>query len=195
MDAERPLRLSQEIALAGRGLWRLLRFDPRWPEPFDLTTGGFLRSFFGPALALPVFLIGEALIAQAAQEAVGAFSLTGAAAAYLFEALGFPLLIYLLARPLRMGDGYAAFVVVTNWAVLFLTLITSAAAFLVLLGAPGVSAFGLVALAAFCAQVFIIWRAARESLSHELAPVLLVVVLWVAVDTFADRLAAWVFGG
>ena len=49
--------------------------------------------------------------------------------------------------------------------------------------------FSLLTLVLLCLSVFFVWRAGRLTLSHEVAPVMLVVVLSVAVSAASDQVA------
>ncbi len=184
----RPPSLTAEVLRAGRGLLAVIAGDPAWQQRFDLTLAGFWRSFFGPALALPLYVFSSAVVTRALMEghAAPASVLWGAAAARALEAVAFPLLIALIARPLRIGEGYGAFIIVTNWASLYLDALLAVLALLALGGHDGLQAFGLLIPVLLCLSVFFVWRAGRVALSGEIAPVLLVVVLSVAVSAAAD---------
>ena len=127
--------LTREIAGAGVGVGRLIRYDPRWPEGFNPTADGFLRSFLGPLLALPFYLI-VAVVFAAVPAAGGAVApgpdaqvLWAAAVSQALNALAFPVIVGALARPLGFAEGYAGFVVVVNWTSLFLNMAAAAAMF------------------------------------------------------------------
>ena len=186
----RPPSLTADAVRAGRGVLAVMAGDPAWPKRFDLTAAGFWRSFFGPALALPLYVFSSALVTRALMDGhpVPASLLWGAAAARTLEAMAFPLLIALIARPMRIGAGYGAFVIVTNWASLYLDLLLALVSLLALGGHDGLQAFSLLIPILLCLSVFFVWRAGRIALSHEVAPVLLVVVLSVAVSAAADEI-------
>lgn len=185
---------GEAFAAAG-GLARLLRGDAAWPQRFDFTTSGFLRSFAAPLLALPLAVLGTALYLRATTGAAAPqAALMSTAAGQLIDAFGFPLLLALISGLLRFKAGYAAFVTVNNWAELYLNLMLTAAAPLALLGPGGASVFAFAALAMLCLSVVLVWRIARETLTHELAPIVLVVVLSVAWSTLADTLSHAMFG-
>ena len=57
-------RLIGDVKAAGIGLWRLMKLDPAWAEGFDASTGGFLRSFAGPLLALPLYLLVASVVSR-----------------------------------------------------------------------------------------------------------------------------------
>ncbi|MHB8285379.1 MAG: hypothetical protein ACYDD1_11965 [Caulobacteraceae bacterium] len=186
--------LADQMASAGRGLAALIAARPDWPIFFDLSTTGFLRSFIGPVLALPMHLFAFAVVERTilGGKTMPAADFGWVALAHVIDMLTFPLLIALLAKPLRIGGGYPAFITVMNWASLFLNLAFAAAALLALGGPDGVEMFRFAYLILLCFSVFFVWRSGRLTLSREAAPVLLVVVLSVAVGAGADQLAGWI---
>jgi hypothetical protein len=187
--------LAAEGAAAGQGLVRLITFNPRWAEGFDASTAGFLRSFIAPLLALPLYLPVAQVLSEKLEGAPSdSTSLAAAGMAHLINAFGFPALVALWARPLRFQAGYAGFVVVTNWASLLLNALLALATLTVLGGPSGVELFKVLALGLFALSIFVTWRAARETLTHEIAPILLVVVLSVALSALSDEAAAWLVG-
>lgn len=182
--------LTREISDAGRGVARLIRYDPRWTDSFDPTVGGFLRSFFAPVLALPFLIVVTALLQPFTPDAHGPRELWGVAIAQLTNAVAYPVVLGLLARPLDFGAGYSGFIVVVNWSNLFAAVATAGAAALLPLG--GLGLFGFIWLAVFAASLFVIWRAARETLARDVAPALLAVVLWVGLGALTDHLGDWI---
>ena len=187
--------LTQEIAAAGRGLIRLARHDPRWPDGFDVSTTGFFRSFFAPLLALPFALVAAALaLSEGGMKTLSAATLWASGLSHLVSALAFPALVAIIARPFQLTVGYAAFIVLVNWTVLFTNLILCAAAPLTLLGKAGYGVFAFVLMMLMLTQLYLIWRAARETLSVDYAPALLMVVLSVAVGVAADQVGGLIAG-
>jgi len=182
-----------EIFNAGRGALALAALRPNWTSFYDLTPGGFIRSFFGPAIALPLYVFGAGLVARnmAGTPTVPVGDLWSAGLAHVMDAAAFPALIFLLARPLQIAKGYGAFIVVTNWASLFLNAILAAASLLAFAGAGGLEAFRLITLVVLCAWIFFTWRASRLLLTKEIAPVLLIVVLSIGLDALSDAAADW----
>jgi hypothetical protein len=180
-----------EIFNAGRGALALAALRPDWTSFFDLTPGGFIRSFFAPALALPLYVFGAGLVARnlAGTAVVPTAAVWSAGLAHVIDAAAFPALIAVLARPLRIAKGYGPFIIATNWAWLFLDAILAAASLLAFAGADGLMAFWLISLVVVCASIFFTWRAARLLLTPEIAPVLLIVVLSIAVGAAAETTA------
>lgn len=180
--------LTQEIAAAGRGLIRLARRDPRWPEGFDLSSAGFFRSFFAPLLALPFAVVAAALaISDGGLKPLSAGTLWASGLGHLVNALAFPALVAVFARPFGLTVGYGAFIVMVNWTVLFVSLALCAAAPLTLLGQVGYGVFAFLLMGLMLLQLYLVWRAARETLSVDYAPALLMVVLSVAVGVASDQ--------
>ncbi|MGC1303694.1 MAG: hypothetical protein WA840_15100 [Caulobacteraceae bacterium] len=197
MPPEPAARPRSEILEAGRGLGRLLGFDKRWAEGFDFSLGGFLRSFYGPLLALPFYVFYVAMVqaTQVAERGVSLPILAVAAGEHLLDAFGFILIVFLIAKPLRVGAGFSAFATVVNWSSLYLNAILAVASLLLMAGADGLQVFGLVYLMLLIVSIFLVWRVGRETLTREFAPVLLVVVLSVAWSTVVDQLLGLVTGG
>ena len=184
--------ITREIAEAGVGVGRLIRYDPRWPDGFNPTTSGFLRSFLGPLLGLPFsLLIATLSIGDAAplDRLLWASGLS-----YVMNALAFPALIAALARPLKIGEGYAGFIIIVNWATLFLNACTAGVSLLILGGETGRGIFTVVWLVLFGLSLFIVWRASRETLSTEIPIALLMVVLSVGVGALTDQVFSSAFG-
>ncbi len=186
-DADRP-RAGGEIAGAARGLTRLIRFDPQWYEGFDFSAGGFVRSFGAALAGLPFAIIMGAILFRSAgvSQEVLTRGLAATGVGYAVNAVGFPLLAALIARPVGVTQGYVALIVVLNWAGLFLTMLLAAGSLAVLVGAGPL--FGLVSLLQIALKVFVVWRAAKETLTGELGVTVLMVVLFVALDFGSDYL-------
>ena len=178
---------AREAAGAARGLTALVRHDPDWSAGFDASARGFLRSFLAPVLALPFYLITAAMIARSTTPPGGAGALWGAGLSQLLDTIAYPLVVAAFARPLKIGGGFTAFIVVVNWASLFLNAILALSALAGFSGPRGYGVFSTAAVALFALSVFITWRAARETLTQELAPCLLMVVLSVAVGVACDQ--------
>jgi hypothetical protein len=120
--------------------------------------------------------------------------MAAAALAHLLSALGYPALIAAIARPLGVGAGYAGFVIIVNWASLFLNVGLAAASLLTFGGQVGFNLFSLIWLALLGVSLFITWRAAHETLSPEVPVALLMVVLSVGVDVLADQISTFAVG-
>jgi hypothetical protein len=171
--------LSREIADAGRSLVRLARFDPLWHEGLDITGGGFVRSFFAPLFALPFHLVFAALVTTGGgSEPITVRALVALALAHLLNTFGYPILVALFARPLGFSAGFAPFIILVNWTCLFFNMALCAIAPLTLLGQGGFDIMGLIWMVLFGLRVFVTWRSARNTLSADFAPALLMIGCW-----------------
>lgn len=186
--------VPRDIAEAGGGIVRLFRYDPSWIEGFDASAGGFLRSFAGPLISLPFAVLIAAMLTGVPGDGhvIAPNVLWAAGLSQVLNAVAFPIVVGLLARPLGIGAGYGAFIVVVNWASMFVSIALTAATVLLLFGTFDL--FGFVWLILFGASLFVVWRASRETLSPDIGPALMMAVLWVGVNVLTDRLAQIVFG-
>lgn len=117
-----------EIRRSLGGALLLARGDAAGMGRFDLSVGGFWRSFTAPLLAAPAFalLVAEQQALRAAAAAADPAVAAAAAgmgatvlaesASYLVDAVTFPLLAIPLTRFLGLGSRYVPLVVATNWA-------------------------------------------------------------------------------
>jgi len=178
---------------AGRGALALAALRPDWTSFYDLTPGGFIRSFFAPAMALPLSVFSAGLLARnvAKTHDVPIPDLWSAGIAHILDAAAFPALIALLSRPLQIAKGYGPFIIVTNWASLFLNVVLAAASLLALAGADGLQGFQWIGIVVLGVWVFFVWRSARLLLSKEIAPVLLIVVLSIGISALAEAASDW----
>ena len=186
--------LVADARRAGRGLAGLLRGRPGWEAGFAFSTDGFLRSFAAPLLGLPLYVAATALVVRSGAKLEDGGSLFSAGLSQLIDGLGFPLVLALAAGPLRLKDGYAAFVIASNWASLYLNLLLLAASLLALAGADGMALFGWASLLILSASIFVTWRIAHETLTRELAPLVLVVLGAVGWGVLADEVARKLLG-
>lgn len=188
-------RLGAEASEASRSVIRLLRFDPLWAEGLDLSVDGFLRSFFAPLLALPLYLITLQLVARA--QGWAGLSLFGASVAHLFDAFAYPAVLALVARPTGIGAGYGGFVVLANWSALFCNLLQAGFALLLMGVLHQFRLFQFLYTLLSVAYIFSLWRAGRETFGRSpsgqnaLGPVLMAVVLAVGVSAVAERVGDW----
>lgn len=110
------MRLAAEAWVAVRGSWRLLTFKPDWQDAFDVSLAGFWRSFSAAIFALPLI----ALILAGAWHANGTISLPEYAVSYLLSWIVFPLAAIPAVMIAGARDALGRWIVVHNWAVLWL---------------------------------------------------------------------------
>ena len=109
-----------EVSSAIYGAWRLAHFDPRGMVHFDLSPGGFWRSFFAAVIVLPaeiillvvVMLQGDAATLQAAPlwRVVAIWAI-----AYVIGWAAFPLVMVGIADALDRRERFIGFIVAANW--------------------------------------------------------------------------------
>jgi hypothetical protein len=117
-----------------------------------------------------------------------------AGVSHTLNTIAFPALIAAAAKPLGIGEGYAGFIIVVNWASLFVSVAAAAGSLLNVFGETGFGLFIFTWLILFGLSLFITWRASREILSQEIPIALLMVVLSVGVSALIDQVCGFAFG-
>ncbi len=135
-----------EILASLRGAWRLFLRDERGYEDFNITIGGFWRSFAVIFLIFPLYYIAfqaEQQIMKAAAEdtsmIIGETSFGIVAMGLIIDWFAYPALMAFLARMFSLGRRYVPYIVAYNWTSLLLMALMMPS-FLLFLGgfiAPG----------------------------------------------------------
>lgn len=114
-----------EIKRSLFGAWRLFCGDPNGLKEFDLSEGGFFRSFAVVILIAPLYiasLITERSLVLAEHLNIDDFSdsrfFLVRALSLIVDWFAFPILMVFVTRQLSLGGRYAAFITVRNWAAL-----------------------------------------------------------------------------
>ena len=115
----------QEIGRGVRGAWLIFRFEPAGLWQFDLTITGFWRSFWAPALMLPVY----AAVMAALAGAVDAQVLLDCAS-YVIMVVLWPLITAWIARTFQLTAHYVPYVIASNWATVVALLVQAPVALL-----------------------------------------------------------------
>ena len=169
-----------EIARSLSGAWRLLLLDTTGMNRFDVSIGGFWRSFFAAVLVAPLYAL-RGLIDPAASEAEAA-GVGGALAAVLTYVLvwaAFPIAMIFIARFLDLRKAYIGFIVALNWArVLQAVLLAAVSGTAALVGAPS-DFLTVTALAAVLAYQWVVTRTA-------LATTAIIAAALVIIDALLD---------
>jgi hypothetical protein len=107
----------REIVASLTGAYRLVLRDPAGMQFFDVTIGGFWRSFFAAVIAAPgyAFVVELRLADQLAADHVMHAYLVEAAV-YVVGWLAFPLAAYYLTGALDRRRQYVGYIVAYNWA-------------------------------------------------------------------------------
>lgn len=132
------IRLFAESYLGLKAVGRALAFREDWAEPLNLTYGGLIRSFFAAILAIPVmWFVMQAflrLTMELAPEANPDYTAVEFVRDLARIWLVFPIVAILLTRLTGTGHRFIHWLILHNWAVLFLFLIQGFLATLYLAG-------------------------------------------------------------
>lgn len=197
-------------ALAG-----LLVGREHWGERLDVSTDGFLRSFWAPFASVVFVLAGDAFYnaaeraervvtaaqtgggthldnaIQVAQAEVSMGHLWAGLAQVALPTLSFPIVALALVRWLGGGAGYGALVVTMNWALFWLNLALAVMAATLRLGAP-LQVFQIVGLVLYGMTLYLAWRAARATLTGEVSLSLMMTLLYFACSMISAYAAGYV---
>ena len=150
-----------EIARSLTGAWRLLLLDPGAMRLFDISIGGFRRSFFAALLVAPLYVLRgllDPVVIEA--EAAGVGHGLGQVLAYVLAWAAFPVAMIFIARLLDLRGAYLGFIVALNWArvleAVLLVMVSGAAA---AAGAPS-DFLTLTAIGAVLAYQWVVTRTA-----------------------------------
>jgi hypothetical protein len=120
------IRLLAEAWMGLKAVTRVAGFREDWDQALNLTASGFVRSFFAAAIGIPVFwytmqaalrLAGDLDVGDLAPITWGEF-LVGQLRIWLL----FPILAAMLTRLANVKHRFVPWVVLHNWATLFLIL-------------------------------------------------------------------------
>jgi len=121
------IRLLVEAGLGLRSVTRAMMFREDWSDGLNLTTGGLVRSFVAVLLSLPVFwlvLTGSyRLVSELSDLPVPPYTSADFIIDQLRIWLVFPILAVLLTRLAGIPQRFVHWVILHNWAVLFLFLV------------------------------------------------------------------------
>jgi hypothetical protein len=104
------------------GAYLLARFDPDGMNRFDLTSSGFVKSFWAAALVLPFYIIFVVGSFDGTEVSTGTFALVRGLA-YVAGWIAFPIAMIFLASLLKLSSNYVPFIVASNWAAVLQTVI------------------------------------------------------------------------
>lgn len=169
------------------------------PGSFDVTAGGFWRSFGAIVLVLPSFAVTLAaqlgMRAEASLSEAPAWFIAGNLVGLAIDWVALPLLLAVLAGPLGIGGRYAGFVVVRNWGSVVAAAVYALPALLFNLGLVGAGATDLISLVAFVAVVRFQYAIVRATLATPVATSVGLVVLDLALSLVIGETVARLAGG
>jgi len=156
---------GREWVAALYGAWRLMRFDPRGMRWFDLSVGGFWRSFWAALPVAPGYAVIVALeVSGRAQPVDPGWAILVGGLGYALGWVALPLAAIPLTRLLRLTPGYVPLVVATNWASVLQALVVVPLAVLDATGMLPADAGGFLRLIADLYILVYLWFVVRTAL-------------------------------
>jgi hypothetical protein len=133
-----------EIIRSVYGAWRLAHFDQSGMYQFELSVGGFWRSFFAMVLTFAFLLLQNLVTAPAPPppntQPLIEMSLVAGVIAFVLDWALYPIVTAVVTRLLGIDANYVPFIIAHNWAKFFgqtvLTFATIIATALLGIGAP-----------------------------------------------------------
>ena len=194
--------LPGEVGRAIDGALALFIGRPAPPGSFDVTAGGFWRSFGAIVLVLPSFavmLAAELGMGAAAEVAEGqdeaAWFVASRLVGLAIDWAALPVVLAALAGPLGIGGRYVGFVVVRNWGSVVAAAVYALPALLYNLGLVGESTAILLSLVAFVAVVRFQYAIVRAALATPVPTSIGLVVLDLALSLVIGEMVARLAGG
>lgn len=186
---------SQEIRSSLHGVLRLAAKDPGGMVYFNISAEGFWRSFFAAVLILPAYLLRLALPAD--DEPVIDWTFAGLLAELTYYVLAwaaFPVAMVFIARLLGVMQGYAAYIIVYNWAQVPIMIVLLAVNLIDYLGlmAQGLAIF--VYMTVVLTILYYLWYIARITLGVAWHTAVGIVAVDIVLMVVISQAAAWAFG-
>jgi hypothetical protein len=110
------MRLAAETWMASRAAWRMFTFRKDWQAGFDVSVGGFWRSFLAIVPAIPMIAMIHAGMVHAGSSLTVADQIVAQTLSWLI----FPLAGAIACVVTGSRAGFVRWIVVHNWAVLWL---------------------------------------------------------------------------
>ncbi|MEQ8268477.1 MAG: hypothetical protein RH982_14875 [Parvibaculum sp.] len=182
------------------GAWRIVTRDPRAKDCFDLSAAGTARSFTALLLSVPVLFFTATATWRIAQSefeltgdtTFGAFITVEIASTFVYWAL-FLAAMMRIARALKLGAHYSAWLITFNWGTLFTTLAFALPLVPYSLGLYPASAAMMLTLPAMGLLVWYRWQIAREVLGAEAGPAAAILVFELVLSLSVDQVMGMVF--
>jgi hypothetical protein len=174
----------KEFARSVRGAWLLFRLDPRGAHEFDLSLDGFWKSFWAPALMLPLDVLATLLLMP--ENGATTMAAVNEALGFVLFFIVWPLLLIPICRAFRLTSNFVPYVVAYNWS----TVVTMALMLPVALllasegGRGGVGAIALIGLliVSFIYQFVIVRMVPAATIPVAAALVVLDYLLTIVLD-------------
>jgi hypothetical protein len=182
-----------EILRALYGAYRLARFDTGGMAFFNVTPGGFWKSFFAAVIVLPLYLLLLAVrLRYGVADTTPSRFLAIELIAYVIGWVIYPLVMATVTRLIDREPRYIGYVVAYNWASVWQNLFYLPIAILSVAGPLAGNAGSSLAVAALVVVLVYAWFVARTALAipglFAVPLVGLDVVLGLLLNGFADSL-------
>ena len=181
-----PLLFEARNALYG--VFKILMFRDDWRPFFDISSGGVARSFGAMLLALPAFalLVASAEYVSSTAAAQGAevepFSWMGTIFTYLRIWLVFPVIAIPVSILMGVRHHYASWLILHNWAVLFLLLIQTTMFLLFAAGLTNLEGLSFMVLLYQGLRLVMHWRIAETALQLPMVSAMAAAAIPVIMD-------------
>jgi hypothetical protein len=182
-----------EIERAIVGSWRLFTGKGDALTYFDTSRDGFWRSFQVVALVAPAYFI-TALADRPLATATDGRYWTARVVTLGFDWVTYPILTGLLARFLRIEQGYVPFIAVRNWATLLAILPFAAISLVQILGFDNADILFFPAVLALAFSLRLGYLTARRTLGVGIDVALALVLLDVLTSLAVVRIIGALFG-
>ena len=172
-----------EVARAIYGAWRLMLFDADGMTFFDLSTGGFWRSFFAAVVVAPLYAVLVVIDLGAREEVFDAgWAFLATTGTYCLLWASFPVVAVFLTRWLSLTGRYIPLIVAYNWISVPQMVIIATA---VLIGTGG-GTLGTIGLTlTFAASIFVLvyqWFVTVTALGRSSLTAVGIVLLQVVIN-------------
>jgi hypothetical protein len=189
---------ANEILHGLTGVWRIVMGDPEARTHFNISLDGFYRSFWALALAVPVVFFSSTSLWRLAREVdptdgtdFTSFAVVQLGGTIIYWALYLAAMIA-VARQLKLGAHYTAYVVTFNWGALFTSVLFALPLFLYSVGIVGARGSMALTLPALGILAWYRWRIAREVLGATAPMTVAILVLDFTLGVILDQGLAWI---
>ncbi|MHA6287475.1 hypothetical protein [Maricaulis sp. CAU 1757] len=153
-------KLANEAARGLIGSWRLLTFRSGWENCFNISVGGFWRSFAAAGLAVPLLALAQAGATRAGYPVPMSFLATQ----YVLSWLAFPIAAAVAARMAGAKHRIVPWIIIHNWSVLWLYGLQACMAALFVAGLLSIELLALFSWLYIYVRILVHWRIAYGAL-------------------------------
>ncbi|HEX7777173.1 MAG TPA: hypothetical protein VF449_11675 [Parvibaculum sp.] len=189
---------AAEILHGLTGVWRIVMRDPEARQHFNISLDGFYRSFWALAISVPVVFFSTTSLWRLAREMdptddtdFASFAVVQLGGTVFYWALYLAAMV-LVARQLKLGAHYTAYVVTFNWGALFTSVLFALPLFLYSLGIAGARGSMVLTLPALGILAWYRWRIAREVLGAAPSATVAILILDFTLGVILDQGLAWI---